>query len=160
MQAQHQPDKKQNDKDAKQHPRDAGGSARNASQSESPGNQRNDQKHKRPIQHKRYLPGPSCRLVFAVQEPRPSLLTWRLYSFEKKGRGSKKITGGDESSLLARGPPIIDAFAIEAPIAPDSECGNLSFSQQAIDRTGVDVQIFCYFRYGHNFFVALHLTTL
>ena len=58
MQAQHQPDKKQNDKDAELHPRDAGGRARYAPKSKSSSDQRNEQKHKRPIRHKRDLPGP------------------------------------------------------------------------------------------------------
>jgi hypothetical protein len=96
-----------------------------------------------------------------VQEPHPSLLKFGGSILGEKSEGSRKITGGGpESSLLARSPPIIDAFAIKAPIAANSECGNLSFSQQAIDRTWVDVQIFRDFRYSQNFIVVLHLATL
>src|SRR5215471_16144515 len=105
-------------------------------------------------------PRPFLASTLVLQGPRPSFTKLGATSRRIQGKGMENFTGKTGSSLLSASPPVVDAFSIKAPIAADSEGGDLSFSQQAIDRTRMDVQIFRHFRHGHYLVVFLHLTTL
>jgi len=72
------------------------------------------------------------------------------------GAAAARRTSGRSAGLVAL--PLFDRFAAKAPVAADTEAGQASLSQEAVDRRWMNPQVFRQFLDGENLVALRYLS--